>query len=666
MLNSFILDISRSGIMNFFRTLLATIDWVVYSIITIFFRTVFNLSNFELTGFYQEFEERVYVILGIFMLFKVTVSILSYLVNPDKISDKEQGVGKIVTRIISVLIMLIALPSVFSLMTEFQNKLLPVIPRIVVGTANTLNSDDITGISDNMALTLFQGFAHKKDECDGDEIGNVSEILNVINEPCSDSNKNIYRYDYLPIISTIVGVLMCYVLFSLCISVAIRAFKMIILRAIAPIPIISYVDPKSSKDGMFATWTKTLFSTWSELFILIAIIYFIVYMIDFLLSGQAWRGLFDGVTNPVEAVFLLAFIIIGLLFFARQVPKFLFDALGIKNRGSFMRMLGMGATALGMGGAFSSSLKARNDYDESHGKLNGLTRARNIGASLFSGLAAGSAAGNAIMSTDKPTFSTGYDAQQKYNATTLSRIHSGSTLGGRMSTRMQTLFLGQSDYDRMTIEKTNYEDANKKLLAYKNTLEKKALEKTNLFIDLDDQHKGINYLEFMSHTEGAKNGNAQSLQWFIDHGWSKQVQDGTKREWDSASHSYVDRPVYKTVAAWQDAQLSLDKIKDKQTQEHGKHLVEAVERYEKDGDNSVFTDFGTEYNDYRLAYDATKDVGISVDFSTYAIAGADASNGDTVGIKQGLGETNKRVTGIVTDPKYKAAEANATATKNSK
>lgn len=438
--------------MNFFRTLLATIDWVVYSIITIFFRTVFNLSNFELTGFYQEFEERVYVILGIFMLFKVTVSILSYLVNPDKISDKEQGVGKIVTRIISVLIMLIALPSVFSLMTEFQNKLLPVIPRIVVGTANTLNSDDITGISDNMALTLFQGFAHKKDECDGDEIGNVSEILNVINEPCSDSNKNIYRYDYLPIISTIVGVLMCYVLFSLCISVAIRAFKMIILRAIAPIPIISYVDPKSSKDGMFATWTKTLFSTWSELFILIAIIYFIVYMIDFLLSGQAWRGFFDGVTNPVEAVFLLAFIIIGLLFFARQVPKFLFDALGIKNRGSFMRMLGMGATALGMGGSVASQFRNRNQENPDH-------KIRNFGASLFGGIASGEAGANALLSADKPTWHTGTDQIQKSQAVALSRISGHSTLGGRLLSDVQSTLGIQTKYEKLDSKVKDYEAA---------------------------------------------------------------------------------------------------------------------------------------------------------------------------------------------------------------
>lgn len=529
MLNSFILDISRSGIMNFFRTLLATIDWVVYSIITIFFRTVFNLSNFELTGFYQEFEERVYVILGIFMLFKVTVSILSYLVNPDKISDKEQGVGKIVTRIISVLIMLIALPSVFSLMTEFQNKLLPVIPRIVVGTANTLNSDDITGISDNMALTLFQGFAHKKDECDGDEIGNISEMLDVINEPCSDSNKNIYRYDYLPIISTIVGVLMCYVLFSLCISVAIRAFKMIILRAIAPIPIISYVDPKSSKDGMFATWTKTLISTWSELFILIAIIYFIVYMIDFLLSGQAWRGFFDGVTNPVEAVFLLAFIIIGLLFFARQVPKFLFDALGIKNKGSFMRMLGMGATALGMGGSVASQIRSRNQYDMDHPDENGnvnIHRARNIGASLFSGLASGFIAGGELLSSDKVKATTGISSINRSNDNAHERIRVGAGLGGGISSFTRSLLLGESASQQLERDLKNREDLLKQQEAelktsveqytYGNALIERAKDKaktstrTTGTYDFDGQTYSGNYARYASWASAVKSGQIQT------------------------------------------------------------------------------------------------------------------------------------------------------------
>ncbi len=636
MLNSFILDISRSGIMNFFRTLLATIDWVVYSIITIFFRTVFNLSNFELTGFYQEFEERVYVILGIFMLFKVTVSILSYLVNPDKISDKEQGVGKIVTRIISVLIMLIALPSVFSLMTEFQNKLLPVIPRIVVGTANTLNSDDITGISDNMALTLFQGFAHKKDECDGDEIGNVSEILNVINEPCSDSNKNIYRYDYLPIISTIVGVLMCYVLFSLCISVAIRAFKMIILRAIAPIPIISYVDPKSSKDGMFATWTKTLFSTWSELFILIAIIYFIVYMIDFLLSGQAWRGFFDGVTNPVEAVFLLAFIIIGLLFFARQVPKFLFDALGIKNRGSFMRMLGMGATALGMGGAFSSSLKARNDYDESHGKLNGLTRARNIGASLFSGLAAGSAAGNAIMSTDKPTFSTGYDAQSKSTATTLRRINAGSTMGGRLLSRGSGILFGQTPADKFRQRKQDLDNVEKQIKDFKSTIESRFDGNEDFMINYNGH--SFNWLNFDKTVTAANNGDSGAITTLSSWGLTtQQAREQYEKIHKEGYKQFTNAVVNRTGVTGSKDSVVLGKLAEV------KDAVKGISVYDYD-------EFGEPVKDAN-----GNQVSISLDT-------LDFSNYSNV-IKPTIGDISGTKRDLETSSKYKAAMADETETK---
>ena len=668
-----IMAMERNIFTKAYRTIFAFIDWVFYNFISILMQAIFDIANFTLSeDIFEKLIDRVYLILGIFMLFKITISLLTYLVNPDKISDKENGIGKLSLRVVLVLVMLIMIPSGFQLLNEVQNALLPTLPRLILKSSNGDGSDKkISTNGEKIAVSVYGAFYYDNPQCVGGDptgitpynqsIVTLNYMLSNVNLSCQINNdKSMYQYEYTPVISTIAGGFMCYVLIGICITVAIRMFKMMILRMIAPIPIISYIDPKSSKDGAFSKWVKTLFTTWLELFINLGILYLIIFLIDKLLfssAGQLVAAVKD--LGWIRGSFFIVFIILGLFAFARQAPKFIMDALGIKNQGNFMRAMGLSSVALGGIGAGIGAAKA--SWKE--GGLNKLTAAPR---GLFGALGSIGAGGNALLSSDKPTISTGYDAQQKYNATTLSRIHSGSTLGGRMSTRMQTLFLGQSDYDRMTKEKTNYEDANKKLLAYKNTLEKKALEKTNLFIDLDDQHKGINYLEFISHTEGAKNGNAQSLQWFIDHGWSKQVQDGTKREWDSASHSYVDRPVYKNVAAWQDAQLSLDKIKDKQTQEHGKHLVEAVERYEKDGDNSVFTDFGTEYNDYRLAYDATKDVGISVDFSTYAIAGADASNGDTVGIKQGLGETNKRVTGIVTDPKYKAAEANVTATKNGK
>lgn len=437
-------DMEVNWFLNIFRTLFAFLDWIVYSFIAFLFRAVFNLANFELVGFYESFETRVYVILGIFMLFKVTISLITYLVNPEKITDKEQGAAKIVIRIITVLVMLIALPTFFDLMTEAQNKLLPVVPRIIVGTANTLSSEDASGIADNMAVTMLQGFAHLKEGCDGEEISSPTDMLENINNVCSEEN-NIYAYDYLPIVSTLVGLVMCYVVFSLCISVAIRAFKLIILRMMAPVPVISYVDPKSAKDGMFSHWTKTFISTWAELFINLGIIYFIVYIIDFILSADAWKGFFDGISGTwavLDGIILLAFVIIGLLMFAKSAPQFIFDALGIKNKGGFMKMLGMGATATGMIGTTVSSFKAREKENPGHTLLN-------AGASLFNGLASGVEGGNAILTSDKPNLSTGIDAQQKYNAQAMNRIATGSSVVGRGKAGLSKIFFGETSYDQM-------------------------------------------------------------------------------------------------------------------------------------------------------------------------------------------------------------------------
>ena len=67
--NLFILDVSKNIFLDIIRVIFALIDSIVYFFISVLFRAVFNLANFELIGFYESFEERVYVILGIFMLY---------------------------------------------------------------------------------------------------------------------------------------------------------------------------------------------------------------------------------------------------------------------------------------------------------------------------------------------------------------------------------------------------------------------------------------------------------------------------------------------------------------------------------------------------------------------------------------------------------------------
>lgn len=454
----FFFNQNKDWFIDILRTVFAWIDSLVYTIVTVLFRSIFNLANFELIGLYESFEERVYVILGIFMLFKVTISLITYLVNPDKITDKEQGVSKIVVRIIIVLVMLIALPTFFSLMTELQNKLLPVIPRVIVGTANTLESDDVTGIANNMSLTMLQGFAQLNDGCTGaSQLQSVGDLVDNINLPCSDTNTSVYAYRYMPIVSTLVGVLACYVLFSLAISVAIRAFKLIILRMIAPVPVMSYIDPKSAKDGAFSHWIKTFISTWAELFINLAIIYFIVYIIEYLLKADFWKEFFESATAGgdwavLDSMFLLAFLIIGLLFFAKSAPQFVFDALGIKTKGNFMRMLGMGANALAMGGSIASQLATRNRENPGHAFTN-------FGASLFSGLAHGAAGGHALLSTDKPTWHTGVDQIGKQKAIAISDIEGKSTLGDRLLSRAGDILGIPTKYDEDTRKIKAYEGA---------------------------------------------------------------------------------------------------------------------------------------------------------------------------------------------------------------
>lgn len=574
-------NVSPNWFLNGLRTFFAFFDFLIYGFIEIFFRAIFNLSNFELIGLYEVFEKRIYVILGIFMLFKVTVSLITYLVNPDKISDKEQGMAKVVTRIITVLVMLIALPTFFNLMTEFQNKLLPVVPRVIMGTANTLKSEDVGGIASSMSLSLLNGFApYKSDECSGNSdlkvLSTVTDFLDHVNDTCEnkDNGKKIYAYDYVPIFSTIVGAIMIYVLFSLCITVAIRAFKLIILRMLAPIPIVSYIDPKSSKDGMFSHWTKTFMSTWAELFILQGIIYFIVYMIRYLFEGNRWMQIFDnfqssGVMVPIDGILFLAFLIIGLLMFARQAPKFIFDALGIKNNGSFARMLGMGAAALGGVGAARAAYRARNEYDTDNNR--GSHRLRNFGASLFSGLGAGMAGGNALLSSDKPTLTTGFDAMAKNNATALSRINAGSTLGGRLGAMGQALWAGETTADINERKIKNLKAGKSALEAVKSRVSSEMVKKNWTFGDLGEftevtgydsagnaitvSTKGIsaNYKSFMAAKNAAAAEGKSDFEFFDSKGNSHRItmQSANMQEGfllKNNESNYIEQHVNGTVA----------------------------------------------------------------------------------------------------------------------
>ena len=106
----------KNPVIDIFLTIMSVADLSIYYVISVMFHIILKLSEYNLDFLYDEMQNRIYLILGIFMLFKMIVSLLTYFVNPDQINDKEQGMGKLVTKIIIMLMMLIAFPNIICFM----------------------------------------------------------------------------------------------------------------------------------------------------------------------------------------------------------------------------------------------------------------------------------------------------------------------------------------------------------------------------------------------------------------------------------------------------------------------------------------------------------------------------------------------------------------------
>lgn len=458
-----ILATEYSFFQDILRNISAFLDNIFYSIVSVLMQAVFDISNFTLdAGLFDAIIHKIYLVLSIFMLFKLTISFLSYLVNPEKMNDKENGVGKVITRVILVLIMLLILPSGFELLVKVQNALLPSLPRVILGVS-TYSANGNNDLADNMdsegnyiSWQVYQAFFYPNSSCpnviepdsflDRNGINNVEEATANINVRCDDNTK-IYLYDYRPGISFLAGGFMAYVMLGICITVAVRMFKLLILQMIAPIPVISYIDPKSSKDGAFKSWTKALTETWLELFIQLGILYLIIAIVDVLLKGGVFQETVTYLNGKTASrgLFFLVFVIMGLFMFAKQAPKFIIDSLGIKSKGTFAKAMGLAATAIKTPGAVIAGTRASMMSDEANHKFPNIIK--NVGAGLFSGITAAGAAGSAVMTSEKDFSKASRDAMIKHNATTLARGASGSTVLGRAGNNISGFFLGESLYD---------------------------------------------------------------------------------------------------------------------------------------------------------------------------------------------------------------------------
>lgn len=361
--------------MDILRNILGSIDSIVYGLINTFYQLFAFISKMTVIDFdtFKDVSNRIYMILGIVMLFKVAFSLIAYLANPDELTDSKKGVVGVVQRIIISLAMLMFVPTMFNLAYRVQAIVIEdnILGNFVLGTDK--DSSTFVNVGGNIGFTILRAFYYEDPKVtsycksvndikyENDKLcGNLGEEYRSALDDASvdgylsfknkevdengkpDKNGGYYRHRYNYIITTLAGVIMAWIFFGFCFDVAIRSIKLTALQLIAPIPILSYIEPKKG-EGIFKKWISTCTSTFLGLFVKLLLIYFVLFICnEITVSGIQYlelnaAGELTITPVPNEGVYTYmakAFIYIGLFLFAKKAPTLFGDIFGIKLEGS--------------------------------------------------------------------------------------------------------------------------------------------------------------------------------------------------------------------------------------------------------------------------------------------------------------------------------------------
>lgn len=420
--------------MNWFNDLIRNffgwIDSIIYGLVDGEYKTFINISQLTLLDnqAFDVFAQRVYTLIGIFMLFKLAFSLLEMLVSPDVLTDKNKGLGKIVQRVLISLILIVSTPFIFNYAFKIQNVVLGqnILANIILGggyeTAEVSEDDAQTTIQNTysnggklMGFSVLNAFlspkytalAYPESEAQaakdvlGEDLYNKAYVPYLEARKSTDINKLLdlknvkndgeYVFNYSFFVSTLAGAFVAWIMLTFCIDIGVRMVKLTFLQLIAPIPILSYIDPKTTK--VFSSWTKECVKTYLDVFLRLLIIYFVIFILSIIMKDgllNVYRYEWNITTGDLVTAdysptfFETALVVIGLLMFAKQAPGLITDILGIKMSGDFtmnpLKKLsqspyaaaalgGLGGAALGAAASIAGTRARRKDIN----KMSGLT-----------------------------------------------------------------------------------------------------------------------------------------------------------------------------------------------------------------------------------------------------------------------------------------------------
>lgn len=370
------------------RTIGIWIDSIAYGLID----NIYNLIDVLASG--TLFEENTiltimnntYIVISIFALFRIALILVNAMINPDKLNDKENGIGSVLRNLVIMFVLLIFTPMLFREAYYIQKTVVDnhYISKIFNGKVES--SDNPGKTMQRIALQAlihpdtdvhtpggtvpeianFQGGKYVPgSECGGDCEEAINDynanILNGDQDLWSTFTKHIgktekvdgetvYIYTYTFLVTFAVGVFITYVLASMAIDIAVRSVELAVLQIISPLFIVTFIDPKSAKSGPFHNWLKTVGKTYASLFIKLGVLELMIMFVSLIPKIT----LFDdksGLKFWGTLVVLLA-----ILIFAKKAPKWIGEMIGVDGENSGIGGLGkkLGSAAL-VGGALTKA-----------------------------------------------------------------------------------------------------------------------------------------------------------------------------------------------------------------------------------------------------------------------------------------------------------------------
>lgn len=358
------------------RLLAAFIDGLLGWAAGELYKLIVQIANVDIFGNYiYEFMGRIYTYLAIFMLFKLSISVVNYVLNPDMLVDKSKGFGKIIQNVIIVIGLIIMTPQIFDWAYKLQSTILNtnVLYTIITGKKNesTYDPQKYANMTDDSELVaaitsdaeyaanmikyeIMSAFIYNENNNENSAVkGKTGKTcyefieggsnyragydclmsLETVNNTDNRGSKTYgfsgdFTNEYKAFISTACIGVVAYVFLVTAFDIALRCVKLGALQLMAPIPIISMLDPDSAKNGMFSKWFKECKNVYLSLFTRLIAIYFAVEIIKSM--SESGRFVWRGTNTEVGFGFVKIFIILGLLMFAKQFPQFIESTFGIK------------------------------------------------------------------------------------------------------------------------------------------------------------------------------------------------------------------------------------------------------------------------------------------------------------------------------------------------